>query len=189
MLLGGVDVSGRPGIGNYKFMSIVIGTDEKIRTMIKRVGMGLIHMNTIHDKKVREGIISKLNFDGKECIAFCYRLDLDTTIRHARSRRTKNIRTDRMFTACYYVIWMHIQDQIKAFLQSHRCDIHNVVFQCDGDSEIFLKTVGLKRAYKGQAHSLSDAVAWANNNGKEPRGVISQNLTKVIDRQVRNMMK
>ena len=50
-------------------------------------------------------------------------------------------------------------------------------FQCDSDSEMFLKTAGLKRTHKGQAHSLSDVVAWAKQQrGKEPYGVISQDL-------------
>ena len=126
MLLAGVDVSGRPGIGNYKFMSIVIGTDEKIKSMMRQVGMDNIHMNTIHDEKIRNHIVSKLRFDGKQCIAFCYRIDLDTAIKNARSGRSRNVRKGRIFTACYYVMWVRMQDQIKSFLQSYQCDIHDV---------------------------------------------------------------
>ena len=189
MLLAGVDVSGRPGIGNYKFMSIVIGTDEKIESMMRQVGMDNIHMNTIHDEKIHDHIISQLRFDNKQCTAFCYRIELDTAIKNTRSGRSRNVRKSRIFATCYYVMWMHMQDQIKSFLQSLQCDIHDVAFQCDSDSEMFLKTAGLRRTHKGQAHSLSDVVAWANNNGKEPYGVVSQDLSEPIERQVKSMIK
>lgn len=189
MLLAGVDVSGRPDTGNYKFMSVVIGTDEKIESITKNLGMKNTHMHNISDQGVRDSIISRVNFDGKQCVAFCYRIELDKIIKRINATRAKNVRKRKIFTTCYYIMWALVQDHVKSFLRKHRCDAHDVVFQCDGDSEAFLKTVGLRPGYKGRAHSLADIVAWANNNKKEPDGVISVDLSGEISRRMTRKMK
>ena len=192
MLLAGIDVSGRPESGNYMYMSIIIGTKEKIESIIKHLGNEDTHMHMVHDRGKHREIISKLSFDSKECIAFCYHIELDATVKEIRSiKRSKAgmIGKKRVFVTCYYALWRMIQEQIKAFLQKHRCDIHDVVFQCDSDSDEFLKIAGLKRSYKDNAHTLSDIVAWANNKKMEPDGVISTNLATEIKKHAESEIK
>ena len=190
MLLAGVDVSGRPDTGNYKFMSIVIGTEEKIKSLTGKLGTKHIHMHRIHDDKSKSKIISKLDFDGRQCVAFCYRVEFDDAVRKIKNmRRKRNIRKRRIYEACYYALWMLIQNKVKKFLQMHGCAVSDVVFQCDGDSEAFLKTVGLRHSKKGHAYYLSDIVAWANNRGREPHGTISVDLAGKIEMQVKLKIK
>ena len=182
-------MSGRPGSGNHKFMSIVIGTEEGIGSLMRHVGHGSVHMHDIHDGKDRDKIISKLNFDGKQCIAFCYRIEFDEMIKKiSNTRQRRNVRKRRIFRIGHYVMWTLVQDQIKKFLQLHKCDTTDVVFQCDGDSVAFLKTAGLKRSHKGHAHSLSDMVVWANNRGTEPQGTVSMDLTDEIERLLKSRL-
>ena len=35
MIIGGMDVSGNPNVGNYVFMGMVIGTKESIDSIVK----------------------------------------------------------------------------------------------------------------------------------------------------------
>lgn len=179
MLLIGTDVSGRPGMGNDLFMSIVAGTENKISSMIRNIGNGKIHMHML-SRKTQNEIISKLKFNDSECIALCLKIDRTSIINDLTNRKkikSSNILKSRIFTTFNYTLWSLVQDSVKEFLKKHNYDIHDVVFQCDHDSDTFVKTMGLRSSYKGHAYVLSDIVAWANNNGNEPHGVIHMDLT------------
>lgn len=160
-MLGGVDVSGDPDGGHDKFMSIIIGTDEKILSMIRVLGNEKTHMHEIRGNAQNE-IISKLNFKGNDCMAICLRIErqrITNEIKNLKKVRTSNARKRKVYRVYDYTLWRLIQNRIKEFLQGYGCDLHDVVFQCDHDSDAFLKTAGLGRSYKGHAYVLSDIVA------------------------------
>lgn len=189
-MLGGVDVSGDPDGGHDKFMSIIIGTEEKISSMIQILGRETIHMHEIRGNMQNE-IISKLNFKDNDCMAMCLRIEkqrITNKIKNLRKVRTRNTRKRKIYTTYDYTLWNLMQDRIKEFLQGHGCDLHDVVFQCDHDSDAFLKTAGLGRSYKGHAYVLSDIVAWANNKKREPDGVVFVDLASEIERRLTRLI-
>ena len=63
------------------------------------------------------------------------------------------------------------------FLVSHKCDTDDVHFQCDSDSEDFVCDAGLKPVDEDEVHIVADVIAWLDNNGCEPEGVFSVDLS------------
>lgn len=191
-LIAGIDVSGSPGRGNHSFVAIVICTQDRMSSIIRSLGSEQIHMHEIRGDQTRNEILSRLSFDRSTCAAFCFQIRRDeivSEIKNMRKSRSSNTQSKRIFTVFNYVLWGVMQDRIKEFLQGHRHDLHDVVFQCDHDSEDFLKTAGLRHSYKGHAYMVSDIVAWANNRGIEPAGVISDNLVPEIKKLLKNKMR
>ena len=70
MLVAGADVSGRPGIGNLKYMSIVIGTKEKISAIMQQLGRRPIHMNNIAGDKAKREIIRHYSLTARIALDF-----------------------------------------------------------------------------------------------------------------------
>ena len=158
--------------------------------MIRQLGNNQIHMSAIVNNKTKNKILSKLNFDNKECMGFCYRIELSNAISNElKLSKSKHISKQRAFKESYYVIWSQIQDSIMSFLQRHNCDIYDVVFQCDGDMRGFFKTIGLQYAYKGDAYVISDILAWANNRGWEPPGTVCQDISSEVATGLKNSMR
>ena len=90
--------------------------------------------------------------------------------------KSSNIRKRKIFTMYDYTLWGLMQRKIKEFLQRHACDLCDVVFQCDHDSDAFLKTTGLRPFNRGRAYVLADIVAWANN--KPAKVILHQMVLK-----------
>lgn len=82
---------------------------EGIDSLMRHVGDGIAHMHNIHDRKDRDKIISKLNFDGKQCIAFCYRIEFDEMVK----RMSNMIRIEPQGT-----VPMDFTDEIEELLKS-----------------------------------------------------------------------
>lgn len=183
MIVGGMDVSGTPKTGNCKYLGVVVGTDQAINTVKINLGYEGIHMSQIGDKRRQDKIISKLKFDSREIMAFCFKIDKNTTINKiAEMRKIKKLRipNSKIYRTYHYLLAHHIRQQITEFLVMHNQDMSSTIFQCDGDCKNFLKESGLHHANGGNAHMLSDAVAWANNTNREPQGVIQADLSSEI---------
>ena len=67
-------------------------------------------------------------------------------------------------------------------------ELSDVVFQCDHDCVGFAKDNGLRYSKKGDMHTLSDIVAWANNKNREPKGVISMDLTTLLEVELKKVL-
>ena len=189
-ILAGIDISGDNIVGNYKFMGIVFGTEEYIRSTVKSLGSNKIHMVKIKDKDRQDEIISKLIFNNKDNISFCVRIDRDVIIKKIKKLKIvkgKKITKIQIFRTYHYVLLKQLREKIEKFLINHNFAITDIVFQCDGDCRRFLKDNGLQHADEGDAYMLSDIVAWANNRGKEPDGVITINLTDMIERELKRI--
>jgi len=185
ILVVGMDASGNPTSGNHKFVAIVIGTEEQIAYLVRRLENKVIHMNMIRSKKEQNRIIKKLTFNRTDCIAFCIRLERKAIlekIRHARQQKGRYVDDMKLLRTYHYLVWREIRDRVEEFLHQHGCGIDEVVFQCDGDCRDFAKDLGWHHAAAGSAHMLADIVAWANSHGREPAGTVSLDLTDSTSR-------
>lgn len=190
MLVAGIDVSGNPHEGNYKFMGIVIGTEEKIQTAVKKTGFSMPHMNRIKSRKAQKRIVSEINFDGKESIAFCVLLDRNAVIEQTKQKGSTQYHTKMKIYRVYNrVLMYHIQKKIEGFLTKHGNTVHDIVWQCDADCRNIVKENGLKYGNAGSAYHLADVVAWANNRSMEPRGVIPLDFTDRIKEVLAKTLK
>ena len=181
MLVGGMDFSGNAGSLD-KFIAIVIGTKGSISTIFDAMGYDHIHMRNIHGDK-QNAIVSKLRFDGKNNIAFCIRIDrniITNQILTLRRIKKKNIPTEKFFRAYYRTVFQHIAERLRRFTLDHGQRLEDVLFQCDSDCIRFAKDTNLRYVYKGSAYDLSDVVAWCNNRGLEPKGVITLDISSDV---------
>ena len=190
-IIAGMDVSGDQEYGNHKFMAIVIGTRDSVCFTMKCLGNKQIHMVEIRDKKQQERIISQLKFDGKENIAFCIQIEKNKIIQNIlETKRIKqNVSKAKIYRAYHYLLLRHVRAQIETFLGKHGNALSDVVFECDMDCVNFAKDAGLKHTQRGDAYVLSDIVAWANNRGLEPRGVVVMDITVVLESYLKRIFK
>ncbi len=184
-LLAGIDVSGNPKDGNYKFMAIVIGTQEKINSIFKYLDpdQKYIYKNS----RNRDILSSRLRFDSKEIIAFCIRIDRKMII-DKMIKKKKIDHTSKSSGAIFHIynttLLYNIRNRLDTFVNQHNYSLTEILFQCDMDCKKFLKDSGLHNDNEGLAYILSDLVAWANNRNKEPAGVISIDLVKILKEQL-----
>jgi len=189
MLVAGIDVSGNPHTGNYKFMGIVIGTEEKIRAAVKKTGFSMPHMNRIKSRETKRRIVSEMSFDGKESIALCVLIDRNGVIKQAKLKRPTQRHAKKIYRVYNKAVMHHVQKKIGGFLTKHGSTIHDVVWQCDGDCRNIVKENGLQYGKTGPAYHLADVVAWANNRGTEPGGTIAADLTGRIGEELAKALK
>ena len=70
---------------------------------------------------------------------------------------------------------------MESFAFRYGMTLADVPFQCDSDCRNFIRDVGLKSELEGSAHVIADYIAWANNTGREPRGVYSLDLVSDLE--------
>ena len=181
MLVGGMDFSGNADSLD-KFIAIVVGTEESISAIFDTAGYDHIHMRNIHGDK-QNAIVSKLRFDGKNNIAFCIRVDksiITNKIRNLRRVKKKNTSNEKIFRAYYRIVFRNIAERLQRFALDHGHKLEDILFQCDSDCIRFAKDTNLRYVYKGSAYDLSDVVAWCNNRGLEPKGVITLDISSDV---------
>lgn len=187
-MLAGMDASGDQQSGNQKFMAVVIGTEEGIAAMTRRLGTDSIHMNMIKNQKDRNEIIGRVRFDGGACIGLCLRLEKKLVLEEAQRRAKKGLRANKRRVASVYhrLVWEGMRDPVERFLRQHGCEARSVGFHCDADCRDFVRDRGWCARPAGSAHMLADIVAWANGHGLEPEGTVYMNL---YDRLAKSMRK
>ena len=184
-----MDVSGDQSSGNHKFMALVIGTEESVEAMMRRLGSDRIHMSGIKDPKERMGMINKVSFDGREYIGLCMRVEKKLVLEKAQKRtKGRRMRAGKMkMTSTYHrLVWSMMRDYVEEFLWRHGCEISDISFQCDADCRDFAKDMGWKITHAESAHTLADVVAWANGHEQEPKGTVTLDL---VSRLVSHMGK
>ena len=189
-MLAGVDFSGDKSTGNRRYMGIVVGTKEGISAVVTSLESSQIHMRTIRNREKRNAMVSKLRFDGNTAVALCIWLDKDVMIGKIRTRkRGHRYPKKRVLNAYDYILCRYIQKLTTAFCVKHGCVIREATFQCDGDCVDFVRHNGLKRGYPGDAHMLADIVAWSNNRGREPAGVMPIDLRDNLEAEMKKRFK
>ena len=183
MLSAGIDLSGNSDVGEQEFMGLVICTDDKKNSIVKNLGRNDIHMREIRDRNIQNTIISKLNFNDEESIAFCIVIDKGNIIKKFKQKRKakqKKISNNKILRTYNRLLMYHLQERISNFLNKCNYVLSDITFECDSDCVGFLKDNGLKYADAGETHMLSDIVAWANQRNNEPEGVVEINLADII---------
>ena len=107
--------------------------------------------------------------------SFCIRLDKDAIVKEISARKKLGHRHPRknIFRAYGCLLCKYMHERITTFLAKHNHALSDVAFQCDSDCRDFIKVNGLRHDDIGNAHGLSDIVAWSNNKNKEPEGQIT----------------
>jgi len=108
MMSIGVDISGTPGTGNYRFMAVVMGTEEGTAGIVRDMGCDDARPNPARIKKHRSAFAQRITFDGRESSALCVRIDMEDVINGAkqvRRIRRRNIPHRRFFRAYNYMLW------------------------------------------------------------------------------------
>lgn len=95
-MIGAMDISYKQE-SDFAFMSIVIGIDDSMEHMYKRLRSKKIHMSTLSTTQQKE-ILSKIEFDGKNNIAFCVKINKNMKkITNTRKIKQKRIPTGKIY--------------------------------------------------------------------------------------------
>jgi len=184
MLLSGMDVSGNSRDGNYKFLSVVLGTKDSINYLFNSIGKKKIHMKQIRDKEQRKRIIKIMSFDNKNRIAFCIRMDrkrIINNISNLRKVQQKRIPKSKILRVYNYLLFQFVKSEIEEFLYINGLSMTEVIFQCEKDCRSFTKDNSLHRTNIGIAYRMSDIVAWCNGHNISLKGVIEKNFTNELE--------
>lgn len=191
-ILIGMDVSGdSKDRSNYKFLGIVMGTQESIMSLSENIGSQYPeHMSKIMDK---DGVLDKLSFDSKNRIAFCVKLDREKIVNEFDSIkiRRRKIRKSDILRTFERVVMQEVGRRIQNFALLHKVSITDVTIQCDKDSEFFARAGNLQYVRKGVAYRLSDYVAWCNNRKMDDKidEIIPIDITDQIPNRMKSILK
>ena len=182
VLVFGIDVSGDIESGNHKYMAVFICTEEFFNAVIRRLQLRTAK-NEFNKKAIRKLILDTFEFDAHECFALCIKIErkkLLQVVERKDKTSPNNLRTRKILYAYNKAVWRLVSGRVGDFLKQHKQDFGDAVFESDGDCISFLKDVAIKRAEPSYAHMIADAIAWANNAGKAPKGVIEMDATEQI---------
>ena len=183
----GIDVSGLPGIGNYMYMGLIIATDEFINKTMQDIDYYEKKDRRLDKQRLKEYIRINLDFNSKDCRAFCAEIHKDSTIGNIRNMlriKKRNYSNDKITRNYDNLLFQKVRDPIVDFLAEHEHSLDNVAFQCDTDCRGFLKHNSLKGTDGGYAYSLADIIAYANNIGEEPKGVKRLSLHEELEKEL-----
>lgn len=185
-MLAGMDVSGDSESGNHKFMAIVIGTDEGVEALARRLGSKPIHMSSARSRDEKNSIVGKTEFDRKNLMGLCLRLEKKQTFSKLREHSKKHRFTNRRKLSRTYhaLMWSLLRDRVEQFLQPHNYEVHRLDVQCDSDCRNFVTDCGWRSAKPGPAHALADVLAWGNSHGREPKGTVRLDLSDILYAQM-----
>lgn len=161
----GTDVSGHVGAPRHaRYISFVLGTDEGVNRVHRRLGVNSIHMNRLSYAK-RDKIVSRLKFDAG-VVAVCAYVEKQLAINSITDdpgfdrHRTKSS-VHRHFG---HLLWRCMRETIEKFAVDHRCEVRDIAVQCDEDMQDVVRGWRMKTSYKGKAHEIADVVGWCNSH-------------------------
>ena len=181
-LVFGIDVSGCPESGNYKYMAVFICTEEFLNVVVRR-----LQLNTVgggfDTKKKTENPYLTLSSLIHANVLLCIKTERKKILQIVESEAkadASNLLTSKIRYAYHQAVWRSVRGRIADFLKQHKQDFDDAVFESDGDCVNFLKDVAVRRTEPSYAHMMADAIAWANNANKAPKGVIEIDATGQI---------
>lgn len=166
MIVLGADVSGHVGSQRHAvYIGFVLGTEEGINRVYRRIGIDHIHMNRMQDSK-RNKIVDRLRFD-HDVVGMCVYVErqkaIDSVLRDgstcARPKR-------KVYSHFRYLLWKHMRDTIVPFAARHRCEVRDIEAQCDSDMRDTVLAWGMKAVAGSRAYELADVIAWCNGHGR-----------------------
>lgn len=190
-IVGSMDVSGDQEFGNHKYLGIFMATQDGVGGIFSKLRRMNIRMNDLKQKRRRHSIIGRINFDGNQSIALCFRIDRNPIMcRTKQMRRLRNTSEGKILKTYHSILFHRLKGKMENFAFTYSMTLADVPFQCDSDCRNFIRDVGLKSELEGDAHVFADLIAWANNTGTEPRGVCSLDLVSVLqDNLIRQLIK
>ena len=135
-IIVGADVSGNvcPG-GQAKYIALVFGTSDSIERIHKRIGIPRIHMSLL-DKPKRRRIIQNLDLNDKDLAVACLHVQRQGIIREILSEsqfKTRNTPKEKLYKHFDYLLFKKIRDMVESFAFPRRCDLEDIIMQCDTD--------------------------------------------------------
>ena len=150
---------GRPGTR----IGFVLGAEDDINRVHKRLGARHIHMTKLSDAKRNK--ISRLQFDGKT-VAVCAYVEKQLTINRIthdpRFARHRPSIVARRHLNC--LPWNCMRETIERFAAVHRRKVGDIAVQCDSDMQDAALEWHMKKSRKGKAHDLADVVGRCNSH-------------------------
>ena len=184
-----MDVSGDQESGNHKYLCIFMGTQNGMGRIFHELRRH-VRMDDIRRKRRKNTTLDGVVFDGNESIALCVRIDRDPIISRVKQMRRSRKTSEGKIRKAYHQILFHmIKDRMEGFALRHGVLVTDMSFQCDSDCRNFIRDVGLKQDPAGDAHAIADIVAWANNKGTEPSGVIPLDMSSRLEERLRQLMR
>lgn len=193
MFVGGFDVSGDEGVGNYKYLAVVLGDEKLIRSKIRRLGYGdTFHMSAIRNRRDKMNVLYNVSFDSDKIKAFCITIErkqiLDS-IRRTQSRRANRRPPGLLLYHYNRVLFGFLRPRILNYLQLHGYMMSDITFQCDSDCSKFAKDNSLKTTHPDSAHSVADIVGWGNHCEMPPEGVVELNFVSDVHARLRKSFR
>ena len=57
-----------------------------------------------------------------------------------------------------------MRETIEQFAANHRCEVRDMLVQCDSDMLDVVQGWRVKTSHKGKAHEIADVVVWCNSH-------------------------
>ncbi len=191
VLVAAMDLSGDKD-NEDAYVGIVIGVKENIDAMIRHLDLQKFSGSGGKSSITRKKLVKQLDFNNRENIAFCIKIDrhrITNKIKESMKRKHPYVDTTRVSIAFNQHLLRLIGNKILPFVRKHGGDLSNVVFECDSDCRYFLKDNGLRHDGPKYVHILADIIAWANNRGIEPSGVVFFDISEKIERKLTRHFK
>ena len=167
-IIVGADVSGNvcPG-GQAKYIALVFGTPDSIERIHQRIGIPEIHM-TLLGKPKRRRIIQNLDLNDEDLVVACLHVQRQGIIEEILSDprfKTRNTPKEKLYRHFDYLLFKKIRDMVESFAFPRRCDLGDIIMQCDSDMTKTGTNWKMGTTKGGKAYEIADAIAWCNRRG------------------------
>ena len=188
-LRGAGDAAGGPGFGNNKYLGLLVATEGFIDKTMLDIGHYKRPKQSGENKKFREEIISRLNFNAEESLAFCIRIDRDIIIDEVLNTlkiRKKKIKRPSISRAYDKILFNSLKKYFEIFALQHDMHFNEVTIESDGDCYDIFRHNNITFTRPKNAHNLADIISHANVINSPPKGVRELDLTNVIRKRLKS---
>ena len=164
-IIVGADVSGNVcPRGQAMYIALVFGTPESIEKSYRRIGIPSIHMSLLGKSK-RRIIIQNLDLSDKDLVVVCLHVQKQGIIEEILSDprfQARNMPKVKLYRHFDYLLFRKIRDTIESFAFPRRCDLDDIIMQCDSDMVRTGTNWKMHTVDRGKAYEIADVVAWCN---------------------------
>ena len=164
-IIVGTDVSGNPCPGGQvMYVALVFGTPESINKVHRKIGIPGIHMSLLNKSK-RQRVIQNMDLSSRDLAVACLHVKrqgiIDEILSDARFR-TRNISRAKLQRHFDYLLFRKIRYMVESFAFPRRCDLDEIIMQCDSDMVKTGTNWNMHTVDRGKAYEIADAIAWCN---------------------------
>jgi hypothetical protein len=192
MLFAGSDVSGDENDGQIKYIAFIVGKEEDINSQHNDIDINEIHMVRLEPQEKKQ-VIERIDFESYNLKAWCFYVDrqqiVDSIFNHIRLH-PKNKRKPTIHKSFDSHFLYQFKDDLEEFTYKHGTALNDLQVQCDGDMSLTIKNWRMKKAPRGKAHQLADAIAWCNERDQKLNGCQEVALQEIIrNRMQQDLLK